>query len=157
MRLAATGGSTMNLRKSAIILTTFLLAACGNTPGERGLTGAGIGAATGAVVGLASGGIGVLAGALIGAASGGSIGAFTSRDQLNLGPPPWRWGRQQAKVARIQTGLRRMGYYRGRADGLAGPQTARAIRRYERTYHLPETGRPSERLYRHMQTHGAVG
>jgi peptidoglycan hydrolase-like protein with peptidoglycan-binding domain len=147
----------MNLRKSAIILTTFFLAACGSTPGERGLTGAGIGAATGAVVGLASGGVSVLAGALIGAASGGSIGAFTSRDQLNLGEPPWRWGKQRAKVARIQTGLRRMGYYTGRADGLAGPQTARAIRRYQRTYHLPVTGRPSTRLYRHMQAHGAVG
>jgi osmotically inducible lipoprotein OsmB len=147
----------MKLRQTAIIVATFTLTACGSTPGERGLTGAGLGAATGAVVGVASGGLSVLAGALIGAASGGAIGAFTTRDQIDLGDPPWRWGQQRAKVARIQTGLRRMGYYKGRADGLAGPQTARAIRRYQRTYHLPTTGRPSEGLYRHMQAHGAVG
>jgi len=148
----------MKLRKTAIVLVaTLSLAACGSTPGERGLTGAGLGAAAGAVIGLASGGISVLAGALIGAASGGSIGAFTSRDQLNLGEPPWRWGKQRAKVARIQTGLRRMGYYGGRSDGLAGPQTARAIRRYQRSYRLPVTGRPSPRLYRHMRAHGATG
>jgi peptidoglycan hydrolase-like protein with peptidoglycan-binding domain len=147
----------MNLRKTAIILATSTLTACGSTPGERGLTGAGLGAATGAVVGVASGGLSVLAGALIGAAAGGTIGAVTTREQINLGDPPWRWGQQRAKVARIQTGLRRMGYYKGRADGLTGPQTARAIRRYQRTYHLPATGRPSEGLYRHMQAHGAVG
>jgi osmotically inducible lipoprotein OsmB len=143
--------------KSLIVVATFALAACGSTPGERGLTGAGIGAATGAVVGLASGGLSVLAGALIGTAAGGTIGAVTTRDQIDLGDPPWRWGQQRAKVARIQTGLRRMGYYRGRADGLAGPQTARAIRRYQRTYHMPVTGRPSEGLYRHMAAHGAIG
>ncbi|HUT50687.1 MAG TPA: peptidoglycan-binding domain-containing protein [Alphaproteobacteria bacterium] len=148
----------MNLRKTAVLLiATLSLAACGSTPGERGLTGAGIGAATGAVIGLASGGIGVLAGAVIGAAAGGSIGAFSSPDHINLGKPFWRWGRQRARVARIQTGLRRMGYYRGRADGLSGPQTARAIRRYQRIYRLPVTGQPSYRLYRHMRAHGATG
>jgi osmotically inducible lipoprotein OsmB len=147
----------MSIRKSVIVLAALALGACGSTPAERGVTGAGIGAATGAVIGLASGGISILAGALIGAASGGAMGAFTSRDQLDIGDPPWRWGQQRAKVARMQTGLRRMGYYKGRSDGLAGPQTARAIRRYQRSHHLPVTGRPSARLYRHMQTHGAVG
>lgn len=147
----------MNLRKIAIVLATLSLVACGSTPGERGLTGAGLGAATGAVVGLASGGLSVLAGALIGSVAGGSIGAFSSPDQINLGKPFWRWGRERQKVARIQTGLRRMGYYRGRSDGLTGPQTARAIRRYQRTYRLPVTGRPSHRLYRHMRAHGATG
>jgi osmotically inducible lipoprotein OsmB len=149
-------GVVMELRKSAIVMAALTLTACGSTPGERGLTGAGIGAATGAVVGLASGGLSVLAGSLIGAAAGGTIGAVTTREQINLGDPPWRWGQQRAKVARMQTGLRRMGYYNGPSDGLAGAQTARAIRRYQRTYHLPVNGRPSERLYRHMQAHGAV-
>lgn len=146
----------MNIRKSIITLATLTLTACGSTPGERGLTGAGIGAATGAVVGLATGGLSVLAGSLIGAAAGGTIGAVTTPQQINLGPPPWRWGEQRAKVAQMQKGLRRMGYYRGPSDGLAGPQTARAIRRYQRTYHLRQTGQPSERLYRHMQSHGVV-
>jgi len=147
----------MALRKLAIVVVTLGLTACGSTPTERGVTGAGMGAATGAVVGLASGGISVLAGALIGAAAGGTVGAVTTRDQLDLGPPFWRWGQNRAKVSRMQTGLRRMGYYRGPADGLAGPQTAHAIRRYQRTYHLPVDGRPSDRLYRHVQARGAVG
>jgi len=147
----------MNLRKTAIVLVTLVLAACGSTPDERGVTGAGLGAATGAVVGVASGGLSVLAGALIGAAAGGTIGAVTTRDQINLGEPFWRWGQHRSKVAEMQTGLRRMGYYKGRADGYAGPQTARAIRRYERRHRLRVTGRPSDRLYRHMQAHGAVG
>jgi hypothetical protein len=151
------GGSIMKLRNTVIALATLALAACGSTPGERGVTGAGLGAATGAVVGVASGGLSVLAGALIGAAAGGTIGAVTTRDEINLGEPFWRWGQHRSKVARMQTGLRRMGYYKGRADGYAGPQTARAIRRYQRDYHLPVTGRPSDRLYKHMRAHGAVG
>jgi peptidoglycan hydrolase-like protein with peptidoglycan-binding domain len=146
------------LRGTAVAAALALgLAACGTAPGERGLTGAGLGAATGAVVGVASGGLSVLAGALIGAAAGGTIGALTTKDQINLGEPFWRWGQHRSKVARMQTGLRRMGYYRGPADGLAGPQTARAIRRYQRTYHLPVNGRPSDGLYRHMRQHGATG
>ena len=82
---------------------------------------------------------------------------MTRRDQINLGEPFWRWGQHPRKVARMQTGLRRMGYYSGRDDGLAGPQTAQAIRRYQRTYHLQVTGRPSAALHRHMRRDGALG
>ncbi|MHA1537602.1 MAG: peptidoglycan-binding domain-containing protein, partial [Alphaproteobacteria bacterium] len=105
------------------------LAACGSNPTERGLSGAGIGAGTGAVIGAATGGVSILAGALIGAAVGGSAGALTTKEQINLGKPIWRWGEHRGKVASIQSDLRGMGYYRGRSDGLAGPQTASAIRR----------------------------
>jgi osmotically inducible lipoprotein OsmB len=57
------------------------LAACGTTPTERGVTGAGIGAG----IGLLGGPPGVL----IGAAAGGAIGATTTRDDLNLGDAPF--------------------------------------------------------------------
>jgi len=147
----------MTWKHATIAVSLLALTACGSNPGERGLTGAGLGAATGAVVGLATGGLSVAAGALIGGAAGGVIGAFTRKDQINLGKPIWRWGENRQKVARIQTGLRRMGYYRGRSDGYAGPQTARAIRRYQRAHRLPVNGRPSEGLYRHVRRHSATG
>lgn len=53
------------------------VAACGETPGERALTGGAIGAAGGAVVG-ASTGIGVVPGAVVGGLGGAAIGAATT-------------------------------------------------------------------------------
>jgi osmotically inducible lipoprotein OsmB len=63
------------------------LAACGNTTGERGLSGAGIGAAGGAIGGALVGAPAV--GAAIGGASGAAIGAFTDENDLDLGEPIW--------------------------------------------------------------------
>lgn len=60
---------------AALGLTT---AACGNTWGERAVTGGAIGAGTGAAVGAATGGLSVLGGALIGGAVGAGIGAATT-------------------------------------------------------------------------------
>lgn len=146
------------MMKIATVLTLSLgLAACGSNPTERGLSGAGIGSATGAVIGAATGGLSILAGALIGAAVGGATGALTTKEQVNLGTPIWRWGEHRNKVASIQTDLRRMGYYRGRSDGLAGPQTATAIRHYQRDNRLRVTGRPSDGLYRHVRRRSARG
>ncbi len=64
------------------------LAACGETTGDRALSGAAIGAGAGAVGGAIVGA--PLAGAAIGAAAGGLTGAVTSPDQVNLGKPVWR-------------------------------------------------------------------
>ncbi len=60
------------------------LAACGNSPGERALTGGGIGAGVGAVGGALIGGD-PLTGALIGGGVGAVTGAVTNRHQINLG------------------------------------------------------------------------
>ncbi len=68
----------------------FALAACGTTPEERGTTGAGIGAAGGAILGALTG-ITVLEGALLGAGVGGVTGLLTDESQLNLGEPIWKW------------------------------------------------------------------
>jgi hypothetical protein len=63
-----------------IILT---LAACGSRPGERALSGAGVGGAVGAL-GTAIVGGPVLAGAAVGAASGAIIGAVTDPRKIRL-------------------------------------------------------------------------
>lgn len=72
---------------SAAALVAFL-GACGNTTGDRAVTGAGIGAGTGALVGAVSG-LSVGTGALIGAGVGAAVGALTDKDTLNLGDPIW--------------------------------------------------------------------
>jgi osmotically inducible lipoprotein OsmB len=55
----------------------FGLSACGDTWGQRAVTGGAIGAGSGAVVGAATG-IGVLPAALIGGAVGAGVGAGTT-------------------------------------------------------------------------------
>jgi osmotically inducible lipoprotein OsmB len=67
-----------------LMLGTALLAGCGNRPGERALSGGGIGAGVGAV-GAAVVGAPVLGGALIGGAVGAATGALTDKDDINLG------------------------------------------------------------------------
>lgn len=78
-RTAMTAGAA-----AALLLA---LSGCGETVGERGLTGAGIGAGTGAVGGALVGA--PATGALIGGAAGGATGAFTSEDEIDLGEPLW--------------------------------------------------------------------
>lgn len=65
------------------------LAACGQTQGERALSGAGLGAAGGAAIGGLTGGS-MLGGAAIGGVAGGAAGALTSPRDVNLGRPAWR-------------------------------------------------------------------
>ena len=66
-----------------IASTALLLAACGNTKGERALSGAGIGAGVGAV-GTALTGGSPWTGAAIGGVVGGATGALTDKDDINL-------------------------------------------------------------------------
>lgn len=74
---------------AAVSLSVLALGACGQTRGERALTGAGIGAAGGAGVGALTGGS-VGRGALIGGVAGGALGGLTDPEQLDLGEPVWR-------------------------------------------------------------------
>lgn len=63
----------------AVLAPIALLAtACGDTWGQRAVTGGAIGAGTGAVIGAATGGLSVVGGALIGGAVGAGIGAATT-------------------------------------------------------------------------------
>lgn len=72
----------------AVLLPLLALGACGDTMGDRALSGGGIGAGAGALTGLLFGS--PLTGALVGGALGAGAGAFTTRDQVNMGQPAWR-------------------------------------------------------------------
>lgn len=78
----------MLLRATLLVSATLALAACGNSPGERGLTGAGIGAAGGAGVAALTGG-NAGTGAIIGGLAGGATGALTDRRDIDLGDSPF--------------------------------------------------------------------
>jgi uncharacterized membrane protein len=71
----------------AVVGLAFLLSACGATPEDRALTGAGIGAAGGAVIGAIFGAPAI--GAAAGAAAGAATGAATTPSQVDLGKPVW--------------------------------------------------------------------
>lgn len=72
----------------AITLSVLSLTACGNTTGDRALSGGAIGAGGGAAAGLLFGS--PATGALIGGALGAGTGALTDSDQIDLGKPVWR-------------------------------------------------------------------
>lgn len=61
----------------------LVLAGCGKSPLERGLSGAGIGAGVGAAGAAVTGGS-VLGGAALGGAVGGAAGALTDEDDIDL-------------------------------------------------------------------------
>ena len=65
------------VRYFALAILTLSVTACGDTWGQRAVTGGGIGAGTGAVVGAVTG-LGPLTGAVIGGAAGAGIGAATT-------------------------------------------------------------------------------
>jgi hypothetical protein len=153
-----------------VLTSSLVLGGCGSTPGERGVSGAGIGASAGAVLGAVTG-MTVLQGAVIGATAGGLTGALTREDQINLGKPAWKQGQAAAPaqtatkqysysgggastVRDLQSALRSLGYYRGPIDGVAGPKTATAIRSYQRQNGLVVDGRASPELLSHIRQNG---
>jgi osmotically inducible lipoprotein OsmB len=75
---------TSYAKMTSILVILGLLTACGNTPGQRALSGGGIGAGTGAV-GAAVLGADPVTGALVGGAIGAVTGAATTKKQIDLG------------------------------------------------------------------------
>ena len=137
----------------------LLLAACGDTTEDRAVSGAGIGAAGGAIIGAVTG-IGPVGGALIGGAVGATAGAVTDPSQVNLGKPVWRgsagggqtaYAYDEGTVRNIQAGLQRLGYDPGPADGHSGPQTEAAIRRFQQDNGLPIDGQPTAAVWQQIQ------
>ncbi len=144
----------------------ILLSACGSTTTDRGISGAGIGAAAGTVVGAVTG-LSLVQGALIGAAAGGITGVATDKSQVNLGDPVWKRGSSSSSSAStkqgsssaglvrdIQTKLAQQGFDPGPTDGKAGPRTRSAITQYQQKNNLLVDGNPSPALLSHMQQHG---
>ncbi|OGT80458.1 MAG: hypothetical protein A3H91_14160 [Gammaproteobacteria bacterium RIFCSPLOWO2_02_FULL_61_13] len=148
----------MKTRKLVMCIACLSLSACGTMPEERAVSGAGVGAAAGAVLGAVTG-LSVVQGAVIGALGGGLTGAMTRNDQINLGEPTWKQGTghpgngsssRQATVAKIQDGLRELGYNPGPIDGIYGNQTAQAIRQYQKDRGLRVDGQATAALADHI-------
>jgi hypothetical protein len=77
------------MRKIAIVIgLAATLGACGQTTGDRAVSGGLLGAGAGAAIGSLTGSAGT--GALIGGAAGAAGGALTSPSQVDLGRPAWR-------------------------------------------------------------------
>jgi hypothetical protein len=74
---------------SALAIVGLLLAACGSSKTDRGISGAGLGAAAGAGTAAITGG-NPLTGAVLGGAAGGAAGVLTDEDDVDLGKPVWR-------------------------------------------------------------------
>jgi hypothetical protein len=72
----------------AALAAALLLAACGSSKTDRGLSGGAIGAGVGAAAGAATGGS-VLGGAALGGAAGAAAGVLTDEDDVDLGEPAW--------------------------------------------------------------------
>jgi len=161
------------LRMACIAVVVGLtLTGCGSTKGERATTGAGLGAAGGAVIGAITG-LTVVEGALIGAGVGGVTGLLTDQEDINLGKPVWEWGDESSSssstqaapaqsqtaavnssgsvVREIQSSLSRLGYDPGPIDGAMGPKTATAIRSYQQQNGLLVDGRASQPLAEHLR------
>ena len=155
------------LRRAGLAMALVVaLGACGNTSEERGITGAGLGAAGGAIIGAVTG-LTVLEGALIGTGVGGLTGILTDKGDLDIGDPFWKgWfgpsqpqvassagqsGGHSPRVAEMQTNLARLGYDPGPIDGQFGPRTSAAIREYQQDHGLA----PDGRLTRDVATHVA--
>ena len=66
-----------------VLLLALFIAGCGNTTGERALSGAGVGAAVGGVGSAVAGGD-AATGAVVGGAVGGATGALTDEDDIDL-------------------------------------------------------------------------
>ncbi len=138
---------------SAVALS-LVLAGCGTAPGDRAISGGGIGAAAGAVIGAVTG-LTVLEGALIGTGLGAAFGGFTDPGTVNLGEPIWkrysttpsaqtsRGAKASNLVAATQANLTQLGYRPGPVDGQYGPKTGEAIRQYQRDHGLPIDGKLS--------------
>jgi hypothetical protein len=73
---------------AGLATSVLALGACGNTTGDRALSGGAIGAGAGLVGGALLGA--PVAGAAVGAVGGAAVGALTTPDQVNMGRPAWR-------------------------------------------------------------------
>lgn len=73
---------------AGLATSVLALGACGQTVGDRALSGGAIGAGAGLVGGAIVGA--PLAGAAVGAVGGAAAGALTTPNQVNLGRPAWR-------------------------------------------------------------------
>lgn len=70
------------------------------------------------------------------------------RRDTNRGKP---WGRHDVK--KVQTALLRAGFDPGPADGVMGPATVTAVRRFQRASGLPQTGNVGTKTWNKLEPH----
>ena len=75
--------------RTLALTTLMLLSACGDKPGDRALSGGGIGAGVGAATSILTGGNAVT-GAVVGGAVGAAAGGLTKKKDIDLGKPAWK-------------------------------------------------------------------
>lgn len=78
----------MRISIGLCLAASLLLSACGQTPTDRALSGAGVGASGGALVGALVGA--PFIGAMVGGAAGATVGAATDPSEVYLGKPVWK-------------------------------------------------------------------
>ena len=156
----------MTKRITTVLVIGILLSACGTTPADRTISGASIGAGAGAILGAVTG-LSVLEGAALGATGGALTGVLTDKNQINLGEPAWKQGKNQSPnqtdankdsfanrdslVTDIQKGLQNLGYNPGPVDGIYGWRTQRAIRDYQKAHGLIVDGQATPSLKTHIE------
>lgn len=80
----------ITLRNTTLVFSTVLmLAACGESSGERAVSGGALGAGAGAVGGALLGGS-PAGGAILGGAVGAAAGGLTKSSDIDLGKPAWK-------------------------------------------------------------------
>jgi osmotically inducible lipoprotein OsmB len=130
---------------------------------QRAVSGGAIGAGGGALFGFLIG-ANPLLGAVVGGAGGAAVGALTSKDQANLNPSHSSSGgtanasqvQASAETSQltknVQSGLAKLGYDPGPADGIAGAKTRAAIREYQGYANLAVDGNVSPQLWQHIKS-----
>lgn len=79
-----------SVKNTVVVMTALLLlAACGESQGERAISGGAIGAGAGAVGSAVLGGNPVT-GAVVGGVVGAAAGGLTHKKDINLGKPVWK-------------------------------------------------------------------
>lgn len=72
-------------------------------------------------------------------------------------PLPVREGARGAEVKKVQARLKELGYYAGRVDGLYGPITTAAVKRFQLARQLPGVGFVGPRTYRALFASSPAG
>src|SRR5690349_15132739 len=127
------------LRTASAVAMVSLLAGCATWNGmDRSEKGTAVGATGGAVVGAAVGGP---VGAAVGAGVGGYAGHYEANDVAGSGRGSASAAPATSSTVRMaQQALNDRGYNAGSADGVWGPDTANAVRRFQQAQGLPDSG-----------------
>jgi len=149
----------------SVLALGLLAAACGSNETQRAATGGITGIGAGALIG---GPIGAVVGGVVGAAAGTAMpegadtltarafhkergatenalndagfGSGGSRSAQVSGNEPYARGGQSSRLIKdAQAELQREGLYKGRIDGIDGPQTQQAVREYQQREGLQQT------------------